>query len=231
MRGAGCTVNDMYDIDIDRRVIRTRNRPLASGALQKKDALLWLGAQLGLSSLILFTLNSQTIVLGLLALSFVGTYPIMKRITSYPQFHLGITINMGVLMGYSAAAGHLAFAPFALYSAAICWTMIYDTIYAHQDKKDDKAIGVKSTALTYGEDTLKVCSNFTTAMGMSLFLAGLATGMGPSFFATTFMASCMILRGLSVVDLDKPQSCWEFFVMNRNIGLLIFIGVLTGHFI
>lgn len=231
MRGAGCTVNDIYDIDLDKQVIRTRNRPLASGQLNQQQALQWLAVQLGISAIILFSLNSQTIVLGICSLFLVGTYPLMKRITNYPQLYLGITFNLGALMGYSAASGGLGLAPLALYSAGICWTMIYDTIYAHQDKQDDVLVGVKSTALKFGDRTMEVLNGFTAAMGLSLFVAGIAAGMGPTYFYCTCFSSCMILRGMSEVDLNCPKSCWEFFIMNRNIGLLVLFAIIIGRFI
>ena len=229
MRGAGCTINDMYDIDIDRKVVRTRNRPLACGALTKLQATTWLGAQLALSSLILFSLNTTTILLGLSSLGLVAVYPLMKRITNYPQLFLGLTFNFGALMGYTAATGHLAFTPIALYVAGISWTMVYDTIYAHQDKQDDMVIGVRSTALKFGDKTLPICSKFAALMGISLLVAGMSAHMMPSYFVLSFISCAMILRGLSLVDLDNPQSCWNFFVMNKNIGLLIMLGCITGR--
>ena len=228
MRGAGCTINDMYDIDLDKQVVRTRDRPLASGELTKQQATKWLAVQLGVSSLILFSLNTQTIVLGMCSLLLVGTYPLMKRVTDFPQLYLGLTFNLGALMGYSAATGNLGLTPFALYGAGICWTMVYDTIYAHQDKVDDLKVGVKSTALTFGDRTIQICSNFTTAMGLSLFLAGMAGELGPSYFLASFLSCTMIMRGLSLVNLDDPKSCWEFFIMNRNIGLVILLSILMG---
>lgn len=228
MRGAGCTINDMYDIDLDKQVIRTRDRPLASGQVSKQEALQWLAIQLGLSSLILFSLNTQTIVLGLFSLVLVGTYPLMKRVTDFPQLYLGLTFNLGAVMGYSAAAGQLGLAPLCLYCAGICWTMVYDTVYAHQDKVDDRKVGVKSTALRFGDRTVQICTNFVSAMGLALFLAGLAGGLGPTYFITSFLTTCMIMKGLSLVNLDNPKSCWEFFIMNRNIGIVILLSIIVG---
>jgi 4-hydroxybenzoate polyprenyltransferase len=131
-------------------------------------------------------------------------------------------------MGYSAASGNLGIAPFALYAAGICWTMVYDTIYAHQDKVDDQRVGVRSTALRFGDKTVQICTNFTTAMGLALFMAGLSGGLGPTFYMASFLSTCMILRGLSLVDLNNPKSCWEFFLMNRNIGIIILISIILG---
>ena len=231
MRGAGCTINDMYDIDLDKQVIRTRDRPLASGQVSKEQALQWLAIQLGLSSLILFSLNTQTIVLGFFSLVLVGTYPLMKRVTDFPQLYLGLTFNLGALMGYSAAAGNMGLAPLCLYCAGICWTMVYDTIYAHQDKVDDMKVGVRSTALRFGDKTIQICTNFVSAMGLSLLLAGLAGGLGPTYFISSFLTTCMIMKGLSLVDLNNPRSCWEFFIMNRNIGIVILLSIIVGKII
>lgn len=231
MRGAGCTINDMWDVDLDRQVVRTRDRPLASGQLSKQQALQWLAIQLGVSALILFSLNTQTIILGLSSLLLVGSYPLMKRITDLPQLYLGLTFNLGTLMGYSAATGNLGLAPFSLYIAGICWTMIYDTVYAHQDKVDDRRVGVGSSALRFGDRTVQICTNFTSAMGIALFLAGLAGGCGPIYYISSFLTCSMIMRGLSLVNLDNPKSCWEFFIMNRNIGLVILLSIIVGKFL
>ena len=231
MRGAGCTINDMYDIDLDKQVIRTKDRPLASGKLSKQDALQWLALQLGISSLILFSLNTQTIVLGLCSLILIGTYPLMKRVTDFPQLYLGLTFNLGALMGYSAAAGHMGLPPFCLYAAGICWTLVYDTIYAHQDKVDDIKVGVRSTAIRFGDRTIPMCTNLTTAMGLALFMAGMSGGLGPTYYITSFLTTCMVMRGLTLVDLNNPKSCWEFFIMNRNIGMVILLSIIVGKVI
>ena len=232
MRGAGCTVNDLWDIDIDKRVVRTRDRPLASGALSKQDALKWLALQLSCSSLILFSLNAPTIAVGIASLGLVAIYPKMKLLTDYPQLVLGLTFNMGAIMGYSAYTGSvLAITPLALYSAGVCWTMVYDTVYAHQDKLDDRIVGVRSTALRFGDRTKPILSKFITGFGWSLFVAGLAAGMGPTYYVACFLSSCMLFRGLHLVDLNRPQSCWEFFIMNKNIGLLVWLGAIVGNFL
>ncbi|GAQ88895.1 hypothetical protein KFL_004670115 [Klebsormidium nitens] len=170
MRGAGCTVNDMWDQDIDSKVFRTQDRPIASKRVSPRKAFLFLAAQSTVGLGVLLQLNDFSKVLGASSLFLVATYPLMKRITSWPQAYLGLTFNWGALLGWSAVKGSL-FLPAVgpLYAAGICWTLVYDTIYAHQDKEDDKLVGVKSTALRFGTATPQWLAGFGAAT-----LAGLA---------------------------------------------------------
>merc|ERR1719481_865158 len=143
MRGAGCTINDMWDRNIDRQVERTRERPITSGQVTMFDALVYLGGQLGLGLSILLQFNWYSVLLGAASMGLVVTYPLMKRFTYYPQFVLGLAFNWGALIGWSAVRGACDWSVvLPLYCAGICWTMIYDTIYAHQDKYDDVILGV-----------------------------------------------------------------------------------------
>lgn len=151
MRGAGCVINDLWDKDLDKKVERTANRPLASGAITEKNAKIFLATLLLLSFFILIQFNSTTIILGFASIPLIAMYPLMKRYTYWPQIMLGITFNMSVLMGYSAVTGETSSTAILLYLGAIFWTIGYDTIYAHQDKEDDALIGIKSTALKFGD--------------------------------------------------------------------------------
>lgn len=157
MRSAGCTINDMWDKDIDSKVTRTSTRPLVTKELTHLDAWFFLGGQLGISLVMLLQLNWNCILLGSSSLGLVIIYPLMKRITNWPQFVLGMTFNWGALLGYCAVHGDVNWAAcLPLYTAGICWTIIYDTIYAHQDRVDDLIVGVKSTALRFGADRKSV---------------------------------------------------------------------------
>jgi 4-hydroxybenzoate polyprenyltransferase len=185
MRGSGCTINDMWDKDIDAKVQRTSTRPLVTKELTNLDAWFFLGAQLATGLLILLELNFNSILLGASSLGLVIIYPLMKRITNWPQFVLGMTFNWGVLLGYSAIKGEVLWsACLPLYSAAVCWTVIYDTIYAHQDRKDDLIIGVKSTALRFGRNTKKWLTGFGTAMTANLVASGLVCDLAWPYFAS-----------------------------------------------
>lgn len=163
MRGAGCTYNDIVDREFDRQVARTADRPIASGAVSVKKAVVFMFAQMALAFVILLQFNFFAIMVGVASLILVFTYPLMKRITWWPQFFLGLAFNWGALLGYASATGTLDWAPVLLYVAGIFWTLGYDTIYAHQDKEDDVLVGVKSSALRLGE---------SSRVGIGLFYAG-----------------------------------------------------------
>src|SRR5215469_6655564 len=153
MRGAGCTLNDIADREYDGQVARTRLRPLPSGAISVRQAVIFLFLQLAIGAAILFSLNRMTILLGLSVLVLIATYPFMKRITYWPQVFLGLNFNWGALIGWTAVTGSLAWSPLLLYLGGIFWTIGYDTVYAHQDKEDDLRIGVKSSAIALGSQT------------------------------------------------------------------------------
>lgn len=215
MRGAGCTINDMWDKDIDAKVQRTSNRPLVTKELTNLDAWFFLGGQLGLGLLILLELNYYSIVLGASSLGLVIVYPLMKRITNWPQLVLGMTFNWGALLGYSAVQGEVLWsACLPLYAAGICWTMIYDTIYAHQDRVDDLIVGVKSTALTFGKDTKKWLTGFAGLMTSSLLTAGLVCDLSWPYFASTLIISTHIGHQVFyyaiTIDLQLKPSLSDF---------------------
>lgn len=175
MRGAGCTWNDITDRDIDGRVERTKRRPIPSGAVGVRAALIWMVSQTLLSLIILLTMPALAIWLGFLAAIPVLIYPFAKRFTWWPQLFLGVAFNWGALLLWAAHSGTLHPAAFALYLAGIFWTLFYDTIYAHQDAEDDALIGVKSTARLFGDKTrgwLRLFQAGTVfAMGAAVVLA------------------------------------------------------------
>lgn len=175
MRGAGCTWNDITDRHIDGSVERTRSRPIPSGQVSVRAALIWMVVQALLSLLILLTFPPIAIALGFAAIIPVAIYPFAKRFTWWPQAFLGIALNWGALLLWAAHAGGLGWAPVMLYAAGICWTLFYDTIYAHQDIEDDALIGVKSTARLFGDQTHKWLRGFMLAtiglMGISIIIA------------------------------------------------------------
>lgn len=173
MRGAGCTINDYWDRNFDKNVERTRMRPLASGEVSPNQALGFMIFQSLIGAAVLFQLNPFTIWTGIASLGFVAIYPLMKRITNWPQLFLGITFNWGVWVGWAAVTGSLnlpVLIPF--YISCIAWTLIYDTIYAHQDKEDDIKIGVKSTALYFGEKTKQILSIFLLIFISGMIISG-----------------------------------------------------------
>lgn len=230
MRGAGCTINDMWDKDFDRKVSRTATRPIASGEISQMHALVFLGGQLSLALGVLLSLNYYSIALGAASLSLVITYPLMKRITYWPQFVLGLTFNWGALLGWAAVKGSCDWSVcLPLYFSGVMWTLIYDTIYAHQDKEDDVLVGVKSTALKFQEQTKLWLSGFTVAMMSGLVVAGVNAEQTLPYYAVLSAVAVHLTHQIYTVDINKPEDCWKKFVSNRNLGLLLFLGIVAGN--
>ncbi|KAI8471540.1 MAG: UbiA prenyltransferase family [Monoraphidium minutum] len=230
LRGAGCTVNDLWDRDIDKQVERTRSRPLASGAVGVPAAVAFLGAQLLLGLGILLQLNSNAQLLGVASLGLVASYPLMKRVTGWPQAFLGLTMNWGALMGSAAAAGAVDW-PVALplYAAGVAWTLVYDTIYAHQDKADDKRVGIGSTALTLGERTKPALAMFAAAQAGCLLAAGGAVGAGGVYAAAVAAGAAHQAWQILRVDLDDGPDCMAKFVSNKWYGALLYGGIVADR--
>lgn len=230
MRGAGCTINDMWDKDFDKKVSRTATRPIASGEITPFQALVFLGGQLSLALGVLLCLNYYSIALGAASLSLVVTYPLMKRITYWPQFVLGLTFNWGALLGWSAVKGSCDWSVcLPLYVSGVMWTLIYDTIYAHQDKDDDLKVGVKSTALRFQENTKLWLIGFTGAMLSGLVLAGANADQTLPYYCAVSAVAIHLAHQIYAVDINRPEDCWKKFASNRNLGLLLFLGIVTGN--
>ncbi|XP_071697844.1 4-hydroxybenzoate geranyltransferase 2 [Rutidosis leptorrhynchoides] len=230
LRGAGCTINDLLDQDIDTKVERTKMRPIASGALTQPQGISFLGSQLLLGLLILLQLNDYSRILGASSLLLVFSYPLMKRITFWPQAFLGLTFNWGALLGWSAVRGSLDPAVvLPLYLSGVCWTLVYDTIYAHQDKEDDKIVGVKSTALRFGDSTKKWVSGFGIACITSLALSGFYANLGLPFYLFLGGAAGQLAWQIWTVDLYNRADCNKKFVSNKWFGAIVFSGILIGR--
>ncbi|KAK1325689.1 hypothetical protein QJS10_CPA01g00105 [Acorus calamus] len=230
LRGAGCTVNDLLDRDIDVKVERTKLRPVASGILTPFQGLSFLGVQLFLGLGILLQLNNYSRVLGASSLLLVFSYPLMKRFTFWPQAYLGLTFNWGALLGWTAVKGSLDPAiTLPLYGAGVFWTLVYDTIYAHQDKEDDLKVGVKSTALRFGNLTKHWVSGFATACISSLAICGYNADLEWPYYAFLMAASGQLGWQIWTVDLSSRADCNKKFVSNKWFGALIFCGILGGR--
>lgn len=230
MRGAGCTINDMWDKDIDGKVARTKDRPLVSGALSQWDALVFLSGQLGLGLLILLQLNWYSVLLGASSLGLVVLYPLMKRVTYWPQLILGMTFNWGALLGWSAVHGACDWSVcLPLYTAGVCWTIVYDTIYAHQDKVDDLRLGIKSTALKFGQHTSTVLSGFSAVMLASLVLSGVQSAQTWPFYSSVAIVAGHLANQLYTLNIDNPNDCGKKFVSNQRVGLILFLGIVLGN--
>ncbi len=225
MRAAGCVINDLWDRDLDKQVERTKARPLAAGTLNEKQAMVFLAGLLTVGLLILLTMNWTTIILGVLSIPLIVAYPYMKRITWWPQAFLGITFNFGALMGYSAVTGTLGFSALLLYAAGICWTLGYDTIYAHQDREDDAIAGIKSTARLFGEDSPRWVKSFYDLCAGFLVFAVLLQGSGLWGAIAILMACSHLLWQMTEWQPQDPASSLLIFRANRDFGLLVLLAV------
>ena len=229
MRAAGCAYNDILDRDIDAKVERTRSRPLPSGQLSARAAVVFMLAACAVGLLILLQFNRFTQELGLLSLVPVAVYPLMKRITHWPQAVLGLAFGWGALMGWAAAFGSLALPPLLLYAAAIAWIIGYDTIYAHQDREDDALIGVKSTALKFGATTPYWLTGFYGGFWLLLMLAGLKAGAGWPFALVMLLLAGQLAWQVVTLDMDDPVNCLLRFHSNHLAGALVFAGLLADR--
>lgn len=230
LRGAGCTVNDLLDRDIDTMVERTKLRPVASGLLTPFQGLCFLGFQLLLGLGILLQLNNYSRILGASSLLLVFSYPLMKRFTFWPQAYLGLTFNWGALLGWAAVKGSLdPSVVLPLYASGVFWTLVYDTIYAHQDKEDDLKVGVKSTALHFGDSTKEWISGFGIACLGGLAVSGFNAEIGWPYYASLAAASGHLGWQIWTVDLSSRVDCNRKFVSNKWFGAIIFGGILAGR--
>lgn len=221
MRGAGCVINDLWDRKLDQKVERTRVRPLASGEISVRQAFLFLTVLLVIGALILVQMNAVTMALGILVLPLIVAYPYMKRITWWPQLFLGITFNFGALMGWTAIAGEIDFAPLFLYAGGILWTLGYDTIYAHQDKEDDALAGIKSTARLFGENS----KNYVAAFYVCAWILLASGAVLADFYSMAFLfllpALLHFLWQLWAWKMDSPESSLKIFRSNVVVGWMV----------
>ena len=228
MRGAGCTVNDMADHKFDALVERTKGRPIPSGAVSLTRAALFLTAQLLTGLVVLVQLNQAALWWGVASLALVFPYPLMKRITWWPQAWLGLTFNWGALLGWVAVTGEIALAPVLLYAAGILWTLGYDTIYAHQDKDDDQLIGVKSTALRLGDKTRPALVVFYAGAVALIAAAGWAAGLAWPFYPLLLAAAGQLVWQVATLDQDNSTDCLKKFKSNRLFGWGLLVAIVAG---
>ncbi|KIM46021.1 hypothetical protein M413DRAFT_441090 [Hebeloma cylindrosporum] len=230
MRGAGCTINDMWDKNLDKSVDRTRERPLAHGDITQKQALTFLSVQLTAGLAVLLQLNWHSILLGASSLSLVTIYPLMKRITNWPQAVLGLAFNWGALLGWSAVAGTVDWnVCLPLYAGGVCWTLVYDSIYAHQDKVDDVQVGIRSTALLFAEQSRPILTGLTASTLSLISYAGDINSQGEAFYLGLGLATIQLARVLYRTDFNNRPSCWKGFVGCGWAGFWIWMGTLGDY--
>ncbi len=226
MRGAGCTYNDIVDRDIDARVARTRTRPLPSGEVTPKAAFLCMVALSLVGLAVLLSFNRFTILIGLGVLPIVALYPFVKRFSHWPQAVLGLAFNWGALMGWGAVLDRLDLAPLVLYAGAVCWTIGYDTIYAHQDREDDGLLGVKSTALRFGRATKPWLAVLYATAWLAITLAGLLADAGFAFLLGMAAGAGQLAWQVVTLDIDDAENCLARFRSNRDFGAIVLGSIL-----
>lgn len=229
MRGAGCTINDIWDRDLDNKVARTMERPITSGRVSVKQASAFLAGQLFIGLLVLLQLPLDCFLLGASSLILVGTYPLFKRFTYYPQVALSACFNWGALLGFPAMGVWDLTAMIPLYLSGFFWCMHYDTIYAHQDKKFDINAGIKSTALAWGTRSKSIFVGLSTAQMACYTLSGFMAGMGPGFYLGAVFGGYRLFDMIRKVDLDNPSNCWYWFKNNINTGHVFWLGILFDY--
>ena len=229
MRSAGCIVNDIIDRNYDKKVQRTKNRPLASGKVSVKTALMYATVLCLLAFLVLINFNLLTIFLALISMPLAFTYPLMKRYTYWPQLFLGITFNYGLILGWVSVNNTIDLAPIILYIGAIFWTLGYDTIYGFQDINDDEIIGLKSTSIKFKKNPII----FLNLCYLIFFLSLIFTGFIMEFNKIYFILLIIIFTHLFYIQLKKinfksSESCLNIFKSNNLLGFLVFVNLFLG---
>ena len=232
MRSAGCIVNDILDKKFDSKVFRTKDRPIASGAISIKLGIIYSISLCFLALIVLLNFNFFTIILALGSMPLAFTYPLMKRYTYWPQLFLGITFNYGLILGWTAIEGEISILPIVFYIGAIFWTLGYDTIYGYQDIKDDEIIGLKSTSIKF-KNNAKEFLSISYALFLFLFFAG---GYYMNFNYVYFIFLTIPILHLFFFQIKKfnisnPSDCLKIFKSNNIFGLMIFINILIGKII
>ena len=226
MRAAGCTYNDLIDRDIDAQVARTRGRPLPSGQVSVRGAIVFMLALCLVGFAVLLSFNSFTVWLGLGVLPIVALYPFVKRFSSWPQAVLGLAFNWGALLGWASVLGRLDWPAIVLYAGAVAWTIGYDTIYAHQDREDDGLLGLKSTALRFGQATRTWLILLYAIAWLAITAAGVMAHAGTAFLLGMVAAGAHLAWQIATLNIDDPENCLQRFRSNRDFGALVLGAIL-----
>ena len=232
MRSAGCIVNDISDKNFDKLVERTKNRPVASGKISIRLAIIYAVVLCVIAFLVLINFNKFTILMALVSMPFAFTYPLMKRFTYWPQLFLGITFNYGLILAWISIKNDISLIPIIFYLGAIFWTLGYDTIYGYQDIKDDEIIGVKSTSIKFKNNPKKFILICYLTFIASLILIGVLMKFNLFYFLFLIIPIFqLIFFQIYKLNVNEPMSCLTKFKSNNFIGLIIFVNLLIGKII
>ena len=229
MRSAGCIVNDILDRKFDKKVSRTKNRPIASGKISVQFGLFYVIVLCGLALLVLINFNNLTIVMALASMPLAFTYPLMKRYTYWPQLFLGITFNYGLILGWVSINNEISVIPIIFYFGAIFWTLGYDTIYGFQDIKDDEIIGLKSTSIKFKKSPLTFLYMSYSIFFMSLIIIGFFLKFNVFYFVFLILIFIQLFYfQLKKLKINNPKNCLNIFKSNNYLGLLVFVSLLMS---
>ena len=229
MRSAGCIVNDIFDKDFDQKVLRTKNRPLASGKISIKLAVIYSCILCLMALLVLLNFNYFTIILALASMPLAFSYPLMKRFTYWPQLFLGITFNYGLILGWTAIYAQINLIPILMYFGAIFWTLAYDTIYGFQDFKDDEIIGLRSTSIKFKKNPIVFLNISYGIFALSLILIGFLMKLNYYYFIFISLAFIqMFFFQIKRLKINDPKNCLNIFKSNNFLGSIIFISLIMG---
>ena len=229
MRSAGCIVNDIVDKDLDKKVKRTRKRPIASGKVSVSESSIYVIILCSIAFLILLQFNLKTIILGLGSMFLAFAYPFMKRFTYWPQLFLGLTFNWGILLGWTALIGEISLEPILLYIAAIFWTLGYDTIYGFQDIYDDEIIGVKSTSIKFKENYKLFIGLCYLICVLFLIILGFLEENKMYYFTFLIFPVMHLLYQMTRLDRNNSNSCLMIFKSNNLFGFLVFLTLMSTN--
>ena len=229
MRSAGCIVNDIVDRKLDKKVKRTKNRPLAANLISVQKAFFYVTGLCGLAFFILIQFNFLTIILGLASMSLAFSYPFMKRVTYWPQLFLGLTFNWGIIMAWASISNYLTIDIFIVYFAAIFWTLGYDTVYGFQDIKDDEIIGLKSTSIKFKNKPYTLLISCYIIFLSSLLIVGYSMKLNEfSLIVYIFIFIQMFYYQMLKLNVDDPLNCLKVFKSNNYLGFFVLFGLLIG---
>ncbi len=229
MRSAGCIVNDIWDRKYDSKVFRTKDRPIASGKISVSLALFYAFTLCIIAFLVLINFNYFTILVALASMPLAFTYPLMKRLTYWPQLFLGITFNYGLLLGWTSIYSEISIIPLIFYFGAIFWTLGYDTIYGFQDIKDDEIIGLKSTSIKFKKNPITfLCASYLIFF-LSLIITGYSMELNKYYYIilTSVFIHLFYLQ-LKKLDIKDSNNCLKIFKSNNHLGLLVLISLIIG---
>ena len=228
MRSAGCIVNDIIDRKFDKKVSRTKNRPIASGKISVKLGLFYTSVLCLIALIILLNFNNFTVILALGSMPLAFTYPLMKRYTYWPQLFLGITFNYGLVLGWTSVTNEISLVPIMLYLGAIFWTLGYDTIYGFQDIKDDEIIGLKSTSIKFKKKPIKFLYLCYSIFFLNIILSNYFMNLSKlNYFVLIFVAMHLYFQ-LNKLNIKSPLNCLKIFKSNNSLGAIIFFSIVIG---